>query len=328
MARRNQPGLAKRRGNADTRHADGRGELYHNDTTGTTSNRLEVAQARKAPGKEPMRIRFRKPAHPVLLGLVPALALVPFGFMVVGTTEQPPIQRLVVQVIQEYPHDSAAYTQGLVWDNGRMFESTGLYGESTLREVDYTDGEVLRSVSLPSNQFGEGLALVGDNLIQLTWREGVAHVYNRDSFLEVNAFPYGGEGWGLCYDGARLAMSNGSSKLFFRSATSFDVATSLTVTRDGTPVERLNELEYAEGFIYANVYMTREIVKIDPSTGRIVASIDASALDPGGTLRYGDVLNGIAFDPVGKVFFLTGKRWPKLYKAVFVPETARMKDEL
>jgi len=247
------------------------------------------------------------------------LALIPFGFLVLGQPDTPVVEHLTVQVIQEYPHDPAAYTQGLVFSDGRLIESTGLYGQSSLREVALATGEVIRSISLASNEFGEGLELVGDRLTLLTWREGVAHNYNRDTFEEVGFFPYSGEGWGLCYDGARFIMSDGSARLTFRSTDTFDIQTSVTVTLDGEPRDRLNELEYVDGYVYANVFLTRTIVKIRPSDGRVVAVIDASLLDPGGNLQYGDVLNGIAYDPVDSTFLLTGKRWPKLFRVILVP---------
>jgi glutaminyl-peptide cyclotransferase len=251
--------------------------------------------------------------------LLPLLGLVPFSFLVLGDTSSPSVQRLTVSVIAEYPHDAQAYTQGLVFHEGRMFESTGLYGESTLRETDVQTGAVLRSIALPVDRFGEGLALVGDRLFQLTWRAGEAYVYTRDTFEKLDTFSYSTEGWGLCHDGSRLIMSDGSDRLTFRSPATFDVETSATVTLDGAPVRRLNELEYVNGYVYANVFLTDEIMKIDPATGRVVAVIDASSLYPASERAYDEVLNGIAYNPATQTFYLTGKRWPTLYEVVFVP---------
>lgn len=223
-------------------------------------------------------------------------------------------------VLAVYPHDDQAYTQGLLLHQGNFYESTGRYGSSDIREVDPRTGTVIRKQEIGETYFGEGLALVEDRLIQLTWREEVAFVYDRDGFEPVGTLAYQGEGWGLCYDGQYLAMSDGSGVITFRDAATFTAVRQLSVLLDDTPVSRLNELECVGDDIYANVYQTDMIYRIDSASGIVTAVIDASGLlqaeqvpeDPGG------VLNGIAYDPEQDVFFLTGKLWPLLFEVRFV----------
>jgi glutaminyl-peptide cyclotransferase len=220
-------------------------------------------------------------------------------------------------VHQTYPHDSQAFTQGLVFWQGDLYESTGLYGHSSLRLVDITTGDVERQISLPSGEFGEGLALVDDRLIQLTWKEGVANVYAVDSFQELTTFPYSGEGWGLCYDGKKLVMSDGTSSLFFRDPHTFELQSSLSVERDGQSVRHLNELECVNGFVYANIWQREEIVKIDAQSGQVIATVRVQNLLTSADKQGTDVLNGIAFNPDNKRFYITGKLWPKLFEVEF-----------
>lgn len=221
------------------------------------------------------------------------------------------------EVVERLPHDPSAFTQGLVLSGGALYESTGLYGSSTLREVDVSTGTVRRQVDLDDQHFGEGLAAVGSRLVQLTWQEGIATVYEASTFEVVDRFRYQGEGWGLCHDGTHLWMSDGSSVLTRRDPGSFEVVDSIEVTRDGAPVERLNELECPEGEILANVWLTDEIVAVDPTTGEVTRVVDASGLLDAGSrsrLEDGAVLNGIAHDPVDGTLLLTGKLWPHLYR--------------
>jgi len=260
----------------------------------------------------------------LLLWAIP-LGIALLLWAVLGGVAGEEVERLRVNVLSESPHDSAAFTQGLVVEDGtgelaRLFESTGLYGQSTLREVGLRSGEVLRSVSLPADHFGEGLALVGDRLIQLTWREGVAHVYDRDTFEKTGQFTYSGEGWGLCYDGRRLMMSDGSAKLFFRSPETFELQGSVEVTLDGRPQRYLNELEFVGGRVYANVWYQDIILEIDPAGGKVTAVIDASGLLAPEERPAADVLNGIAYSHRTRTFFITGKRWPRMFEVTFVPE--------
>lgn len=229
-------------------------------------------------------------------------------------------QRLRVKVIATRPHDTSAYTQGLVWHEGQLYESAGLYGQSSLRQVDPATGEVRRRVDLPQQFFAEGLARVGDRLIQITWNEGTALVYRLSDFQKTGELRYAGEGWGLCYDGARLVMSDGSDRLVFRDPETFAPVGEVRVRMGGAPVSQLNELECADGAVYANVYQTEDIVRIDPATGEVTAVIDASGLLTAADYQSGaEVLNGIAWMPETKRFLITGKRWPLMFEVELVP---------
>ena len=232
-------------------------------------------------------------------------------------------ERLKVQVLSTRPHDPAAFTQGLVLDGDTLFESTGLNGKSSLREVDPRTGTVKRRLDIPYEYFAEGLALVGDRLIQITWQTEKAFVYNRADFKEVGELRYDGEGWGLCYDGSRLVMSDGSDRLTFRDPKTFAVQSILNVTLSGQPARELNELECVDGLIYANVWQTDNILRIDPKNGRVTGVIDASGLLTPEERQKSDVLNGIAWNPQTKTFLITGKLWPKMFEVQFVPASAR-----
>jgi len=230
------------------------------------------------------------------------------------------VEQLQVEVLKVYPHDPTAYTQGLVWDGGFFYESTGLYGRSTLRRVDPSDGKVLEKVYLDPNFFGEGLARVGDRLLLLTWKAGIAFVHDLATLEPIDEYGYNGEGWGLAYDGERLVMSNGTARLTFRDPEDFRWISTLEVKLDGEPVDKLNELELAEGQLYANVWGENRIVRVDPDTGEVTAVIDAAGLLSSREESMVDVLNGIAYDPASKTFWLTGKFWPKMFQVRFVPK--------
>lgn len=223
-----------------------------------------------------------------------------------------------VEVLARWPHDRGAFTQGLLIRDGSFFESTGLRGQSTIREVERDTGRVLRSARLPDPLFGEGLALHEDRLVQLTWTSGVARIYEIASFALVGEWRYQGEGWGLCHDGERFVMSNGTNRLSFRSDDDFAEIGSVEVTLDGRPLDRLNELECVDGRVYANVWQTDWLAEIDPSTGRTASWIDASGLLSEAERRDADVLNGIAWDEDRRVFYLTGKFWPQVFEVRFV----------
>lgn len=227
-------------------------------------------------------------------------------------------ERLKVKVLSTRPHDPGAYTQGLFFSGSSLFESTGLNGRSSLREVDPQTGKVRRRIEVPQQYFAEGIALAGDRLIQLTWQNGVALVYNPTTFQKVGELRYDGEGWGLCYDGKRLVMSDGSDLLRFRDPKTFAPKGQVNVTLAGEPVYQLNELECVSGVIYANVWQTDDILKIDPATGRVTAVIDASGLLSAQEAQQAEVLNGIAYDPAKKTFLITGKLWPKMFEVAFV----------
>lgn len=247
--------------------------------------------------------------------LIAGATVVPAGF---GSYQGPLAERLKVQVVRSYPHDRAAFTQGLVLEGGTLFESTGLVGQSSLREVEITTGRVIRKVDVAPPVFAEGLALLGNSLVQLTWQSGRALVYDKRSFARTGEFTYRGEGWGLCTAGRDLVMSDGSSTLTFRRAKDFSITRTLPVTLDGRPLEHLNELECVGSDVYANVWMRDIIVRIDTKTGRVTERIDApNLLSP--IERQGvDVLNGIAYDPSDRTFLITGKLWPKLFRVRFV----------
>lgn len=223
-----------------------------------------------------------------------------------------------VSNIKAFNHDKTAYTQGLEYHDGILYESTGLYGESTIRKVDLNTGNVLQSKKLPETVFGEGLTLVGDTLFQLTWKSQKGFMYSKHDLSEIGQFSYPTEGWGLAYDGEYLIMTDGSEYLYFYSLPHFTKITQIPVYDNQGAVRQLNELEYIDGFLYANIYTTDDIVKIDPKTGKIHQRISLSALLPP---QYHhdeiDVLNGIAYDKENNRIFVTGKNWPKLFEVKF-----------
>ncbi|HEX3131753.1 MAG TPA: glutaminyl-peptide cyclotransferase [Thermoanaerobaculia bacterium] len=229
-------------------------------------------------------------------------------------------ERLRVKIVSTRPHDTSAYTQGLVWDHGTLYESAGLYSESTLRQVDPATGAIKRQIKVPDRYFAEGLALVGDRLVQLTWQEGTAFVYRASDFEKIRELSYQGEGWGLCNDGKRLIQSDGSDRLTFRDPETFAVLGTVQVRMGGAPIDRLNELECVDGAVYANIYMTEDIMKIDPATGEVTAVISAAGLLSAADYQAGaEVLNGIAWMPETKTFLITGKHWPLMFEVQFVP---------
>lgn len=240
-----------------------------------------------------------------------------------GAIAQTAPASLRTEVLASYPHDPAAFTQGLLLHDGMLYESTGLNGRSSLRQVELSTGTVLRRVDLPANLFGEGLALVGERLFQLTWRDGIALVYDLASFAEKGRFTYSGEGWGLCFDGAQLIQSDGSQRLIFRDPATFAITRQIAVTQQGRPVMELNELECVGDKVYANIWMTDRIVEISKLNGSVTAVIDASDLlssTERRALASEAILNGIAYDPADGTFLLTGKLWPKLFRVRFVPK--------
>jgi glutamine cyclotransferase len=236
------------------------------------------------------------------------------------TTPGPTAPVFSYEVVATYPHDPGAFTQGLVYADDIFYEGTGIYGESTLRKVDPETGEVIVSVDLGDVFFGEGIALWGDQIIQLTWRERIAFVNDKATFQGLKFWNYDTEGWGLTTDGTALIMSDGTPTLYFRDPETFDVIRTVQVTDGGVPVEDLNELEYIDGEVWANVWTTDRIVVIDPATGVVAANVDMTGLLPPEERPPGtDVLNGIAYDTEGDRLFVTGKKWPKLFEIKLVP---------
>jgi glutamine cyclotransferase len=219
------------------------------------------------------------------------------------------------EVVATWPHDPHAFTQGLLFYHGELLESTGLYGQSSLREVEWKTGRVVKQVPVAAQYFAEGLTVIGDRAYQLTWRNGKGFVYDADTFQAKNEFIYAGEGWGLTTDGHALILSDGTSQIRFLDPASFKVIRTIDVTADGKPVERLNELEWVNGEIFANVWQTDTILRIDPADGRVRGAVDFSGLlSPADRGPEADVLNGIAYDAEHDRLLVTGKRWPKLYE--------------
>ena len=240
------------------------------------------------------------------------------GVIVSAPQDNEPL-RLVARIEEVLPHDAGAFTQGLVLRDGLFYESTGLYGQSTVRIVDPATGQVLSSVVLGEEYFGEGLEVVDDRIVQLTWREETAFIWDKNTLEPLGTYNYEGEGWGLCARDGQFYMSDGTPRLTVRDLESFEVIDTIDVRFEGEPVEFLNELECTESAIYANVWQSTTIVVIDPGTGFVVASIDATALQV--LARSGadiDVLNGIAYDAATDTFYLTGKLWPQMFVVEFV----------
>ena len=226
------------------------------------------------------------------------------------------------KIINTYPHDPDAFTQGLLYVDGVLYESTGIKRTSTsLRQVDLASGEVLQFQDGGNEVFGEGLVLWQDKLIQLTWQNRVAFVYDQDSFELLNTWNYETEGWGITHNGRCLIMSDGSSELYFRDPDTFAEVGRITVQDQNGPVRLLNELEFINGEVWANVWQSNRIVRIDPANGQVVGSIDLTGLlDPATLTQPADVLNGIAYDEGNGRLFITGKLWPTLFEIELVPQ--------
>ena len=235
------------------------------------------------------------------------------------TPQRAPV--LSYRVVNAYPHDTEAFTQGLLFLEGLVYEGTGLRGRSSLRKVDLASGAVLQQTDIDDRFFGEGVTVFGDRVYQLTWQSGVALVYDKDTFEPLFNYTYDTEGWGLTHDGESLIMSDGSSDIYFRDPGTFAETRRIRVTDGGRQVTRLNELEYVDGEIYANVWQTDRIARIDPATGKVNAWLDLSGLLSPQERRGADVLNGIAHLPDSGRLLVTGKLWPKLFEIeTVVPE--------
>ncbi len=261
----------------------------------------------------------RRSTPGLLLSTVAATVLLAAGVCAKPAPHPSAVAGLRLKVLRTYPHDSRAFTQGLLMFDGKVYESTGLQGRSSVRRVDLASGMVEQQTRLPDELFGEGLARVGQRLIQLTWKNGKALVWDLGTLAKVAEFSYDGEGWGLCFDGKRLVMSDGSDRLVFRDPTHFQKQGELRVRRDGRPLANLNELECIGGSIYANVWQDDHIARIDPTTGEVTGWIDASGLLDRASDQPVDVLNGIAaMDGTGNLL-ITGKLWPNLYEVQIVP---------
>ena len=227
-------------------------------------------------------------------------------------------------VVHSYPHDAQAFTQGLIYLNGFLYEGTGLNNQSTIRKVKLETGEVLQKRDVPEQYFGEGIVNWKDRLLELTWQANLGFIYDLNSFQPKGQFPYPGEGWGLTQDGKRLIMSDGTAQIRFWDPETLKETGRIDVTADGKPVAELNELEWVKGEIYANVWMTDRIARIDPNTGNVVGWIDCTGLLNSSDRVGGDgaVLNGIAYDAAHDRLFITGKLWPKLFEVRLVRKTS------
>lgn len=225
-----------------------------------------------------------------------------------------------IAVKNTYPHDTEAFTQGLLFHQGFFYESTGLLGKSTLARKEMKTGKVVQEVKLPRDFFGEGIVLLKDKIYQLTWQNETVLIYDARSLREIKKIKYSGEGWGLAYDGKYLLMSNGSSTIAFRDPKSFKTVREIQVRDGDTPVERLNELEFIKGEIWANIYMEDVIVRISPKNGKVTGWIDLSEIRSYlARSAQVDVINGIAYDGEADRIFLTGKHWPKIFEIQIMP---------
>lgn len=253
-----------------------------------------------------------------MLGALCAALLLVLPAVAAGRTASAPTEGY--RIVHTYPHDSSAFTQGLIYLDGYLYEGTGLNGRSSIRMVDLASGRVLQHYDLPGQYFGEGLTDWGSNLYELTWTSHICFVYDRFSFRLLKTFSYSGEGWGLTHDKTSLIMSDGTAYLRFLNPNTFTETRRIQVTDGGQPIKELNELEYIHGQIYANIWHSDRIARISPATGKILGWIDLKGLLPESERHDDDaVLNGIAYDAKGDRLFVTGKLWPKLFEIKLKP---------
>jgi glutamine cyclotransferase len=250
-----------------------------------------------------------------LASAVAVISVFAAGFA--ATPQQTPVYGY--KIVHVYPHDRNAFTQGLEYRGGFLYEGTGLNGKSSLRKVDPESGKVLQEIRLDAKYFGEGITLLGDRIIELTWQSELGFVYDRNTFQLIGTFDYPGEGWGLTNDGRQIFMSDGTEQIRYWNPSTFREVRRITVHDGPFPVEYLNELEYVKGEIYANVWQTERIARIAPEDGHVTGWIDLSGLlTAADRLAGADVLNGIAYDSLGDRLFVTGKLWPKLFEIQLV----------
>lgn len=251
----------------------------------------------------------------LVLVLIVVGAFIAYTVSSLMSTSGDKVLHYTFEVVNSYPHDQDAFTQGLVFENGTLYESTGLYSKSSLRCVELETGRILQIYNLSSEFFGEGITIINDKIIQLTWREHKGFVYNKTSFELLEVFNYSTEGWGLTYDGQHLIMSDGSANLYFLDPDSFEGLGQIEVRHDGNLVSRLNELEYVKGDIYANIWLEEQIAVINPLNGQVKAWINCTNIK---ATHSEDVLNGIAYDVEGDRLFITGKLWSELFQVELI----------
>ena len=254
--------------------------------------------------------------------IVRPFALIILAFGLVSGSVRAAVPVYTVKVVKAYPHDPAAFTEGLYYRDGSLYESTGRNGQSFIRQVALDTGKVIRQVTIDKKYFGEGIAPWGDHIISLTWTDGAGFVWSEKDFKVRHGFFYTGEGWGLTGNAKNLIMSDGTSTIRFLDPVTFKTVRTLPVTINGRAIDQINELEWVDGEIYANVWRTREIIRIDPQTGKVTGVIQLNALPEtqDNTLDIDAVANGIAYDAKAKRLFVTGKLWPNLYEIKLLPK--------
>ena len=263
--------------------------------------------------------RKRKNFLPCVAGLACLFFLV-FSAYSKAENRENPASRTAYEVLGSFPHDPSAFTQGFVYRDGFLYESTGLYGKSSVRRTDPATGKVLARTDLAGKFFGEGLTIIGDTIYQLTWKSRRGFIYGKQDLKRRGSFTYSTEGWGLTDNGTQLIMSDGTEKLYFLSPESFKVTKVLRVKENGTPVALLNELEYAEGKIYCNIWHSDDIVVVNSKSGNVERRIGLGGLRKRLSLADGaGALNGIARKPSSGTFFITGKNWSEVFEIKFNP---------
>lgn len=264
---------------------------------------------------------------PRALTVISIFILCTIPWMITPVTAQQsmptPVQQYTYRILQSYPHDSAAFTQGLLVEQGDLYLSTGLYGQSSVRKIELATGKVLLRNDLASRYFGEGITIVGKRLFQLTWQSKTGFIYDKSTLERIGQFEYATEGWGLTHDARRLILSDGSDRLYFHDPDSLRVLGTIPVRLQGAPVKNLNELEFIKGHIFANVWQTDIIVMIAPDSGQVTGIIDLSGLlARSGYRGAAGVLNGIAYDPARDRIYVTGKNWPAIFAIELIPTPA------
>jgi len=256
----------------------------------------------------------------LIAGVATIMIISPLVYWALDSEPTPTTPTLYTyRIINEYPHNTSSFTQGLVFEDEILYEGTGLYGSSTLQKVELETGKSLQLHALPDAYFGEGITIFGNRIIQLTWLEQKGFVYDKQSFALQEEFNYSSEGWGITDDGVRLIMSDGSATLSFLDPTTFELIGQIQVHHGNDPVSRLNELEFIKGDIYANIWQEDRIAVIDIESGQVKSWIDLEGIYAVATSDPNDVLNGIAYDLNEERLFVTGKRWSKLFEIEILP---------